>query len=1203
MNHRLGNSVMYQPLSDNISCHTVTLNEGTDDELKCSGYKCNSCKVFLYWVLTILSLGFFRLVMYWIPATKLKFTKTKCSLSQADAVLLQDQYHQHYVEDVKLMHKEGESTLDHSVCVRQSSSDASLSSVTDINDKTQLIYPGMKSSKRYFIFQEVHYYWNPELETFERLWGLDVGVMCSDFHEKYKGQSAIEQEKKLNVYGSNEIEIKVHSYPRLLVEEVLNPFYIFQLFSVILWMCDDYYYYAGCIIFISVLSILVSLYETRKQSVTLRDMVASPKTTITVCRGHEEYEDVCTTDLTPGDLIVIPSHGCTMLCDAVLTAGNCIVNESMLTGESVPVTKTPIPSHHDETFSPDVHKRHTLFSGTQVIQTRYYGTQNVTAVVVRTGFSTTKGELVRAILYPKPMDFKFYQDSIRFIKALAVIASIGMIYNLYIFIHRGEEADRVILRTLDIVTIVVPPALPAAMTVGTIYAQNRLKKAGIFCISPPRINVCGKLKLVCFDKTGTLTEDGLDLHGVVPLQDHNFLPMVQNVTHLPRGPFLAAMATCHSLTRIEGELTGDPLDMKMFEATEWILEEPGDNTADSFDVLIPTRVRPPTNDTFIVPDNPDLLSKLQMPYEIGIIRQFVFTSSLQRMSVITRTLGSHCMDLYCKGAPEKIASLCKSSTVPDDFHEVLQKYAKKGFRVIAVAWKQLEHKITWHHVQRIKRDQVECDLNFLGLIVLQNMLKPETTPVIHKLKGANIRIVMVTGDNILTAISVARDCAMVGPKDSVIMVNASPPEGDRPAMIKWELDVVDDDSSVSKSETSDTESYQAINIEAHVPSHYHFAMNGRSFGIVREYFPELLPKLCTRGTVFARMAPDQKSQLVEKLQEIGYYVGMCGDGANDCGALKTAHAGISLSEAEASVASPFTSKNPNIECVPTVIREGRAALVTSFGVFKYMALYSMIQFVTVIILYTIESNLSDIMFLYIDLIITTTVAVLMGHTGAYHKLAPKGPKGSLSSVSNLFSIIVQILVVLGFQLGVYLYLITRDWFVPLHPIKDEDNNVCYETTILFYSSSFQYLVLATVFSKGPPYRKRIWTNVPFLVALVVLTSVTTWLTIHPFEFFEDLLEMKHISDDNMPFKITLLLLVACNFVLAYLIEQFLVDSKILKQVISICKRRKEPKSKYKILENELKRSHHWPPVGQVTFDESAQYATSSVDRTVDISVQ
>lgn len=88
--------------------------------------------------------------------------------------------------------------------------------------------------------------------------------------------------------------------------------------------------------------------------------------------------------------------------------------------------------------------------------------------------------------------------------------------------------------------------------------------------------------------------------------------------------------------------------------------------------------------------------------------------------------------------------------------------------------------------------------------------------------------------------------------------------------------------------------------------------------------------------VFARMSPDEKHELVERLQSIGYTVGFCGDGANDCGALKAADVGISLSEAEASVAAPFTSKTPDIGCVIEVIREGRAALVTSFSCFKYM---------------------------------------------------------------------------------------------------------------------------------------------------------------------------------------------------------------------------------------------------------------------------
>ena len=135
---------------------------------------------------------------------------------------------------------------------------------------------------------------------------------------------------------------------------------------------------------------------------------------------------------------------------------------------------------------------------------------------------------------------------------------------------------------------------------------------------------------------------------------------------------------------------------------------------------------------------------------------------------------------------------------------------------------------------------------------------------------------------------------------------------------------------------------------------------------------------------------------------------MCGDGANDCEALKAAHVGISLSEAEASVAAPFTSKVPDITCVPTVMREGRCALTTSFGTFQYMALYSGIQFVSVLLLYQHYSNLGDVQFLYIDLVITTSVAVLMGYTAAARGLHRRRPPGSLLGVGNMCSILTQV---------------------------------------------------------------------------------------------------------------------------------------------------------------------------------------------------
>lgn len=103
-----------------------------------------------------------------------------------------------------------------------------------------------------------------------------------------------------------------------------------------------------------------------------------------------DTEQAMSTELVPGDVIIIPTNGMVMPCDAAVLQGTCVVNESMLTGESVPVTKTSLPSSPEEaaeTFSMEEHKRSILFCGTHVIQTRFYAGELVKAVVVRTGES------------------------------------------------------------------------------------------------------------------------------------------------------------------------------------------------------------------------------------------------------------------------------------------------------------------------------------------------------------------------------------------------------------------------------------------------------------------------------------------------------------------------------------------------------------------------------------------------------------------------------------------------------------------------------------------------------------------------------------------------------------------------------------------------------------------------------------------------
>lgn len=219
-------------------------------------------------------------------------------------------------------------------------------------------------------------------------------------------------------------------------------------------------------------------------------------------------------------------------------------------------------------------------------------------------------------------------------------------------------------------------------------------------------------------------------------------------------------------------------------------------------------------------------------------------------------------------------------------------------------------------------------------------------------------------------------------------------------------------------------------------------------------YADLSRVLLARGTIFARMSPDLKQHLVGELQRADYYVAMCGDGANDCGALKIAHCGISLSDSEASVASPFTSRQSNISCVLDVIKEGRAALVTSFGIFKFMAAYSLVQFISVMILYSIDTNLTDIQFLYIDLVLISSFAFFFGKTKSTKKaLTKQVPENSLVSRLTILSIFFQIVIMAVLQAVALVTVRNQSWFIPYEELYAPDSAGVYqmnETRAYYY---------------------------------------------------------------------------------------------------------------------------------------------------------
>jgi len=909
------------------------------------------------------------------------------------------------------------------------------------------------------------------------------------------------------MYGACQIDVPYKGAWWIFIDEVLSPFYLFQIGSVILWIVDHSYSYAVLIFLMAAGSMIAEIVVTRRNILNVKAMSAY-QCSVNVLKEKEdnsselkeeriaEFVSMSSVDLVPGDIIEIP-NGLKMPCDCVLLSGTAIVNEAMLTGESIPVLKTALPFIED-IYNPDNDKKYTIYSGTDVIQGRQIGDTKVCALVVRSGFSTIKGSLVRYILYPKPSKFSFDSDSYKYIFVMFIISLLGI--GIQITRLKGDQIDSFILACLNLITVMVPPGLPAALFIGTYVALYRLKERGIYCISPTRINMSGKISVFCFDKTGTLTEDGLSVSGFrtssMKSENHSTFghfyrsiegfqlesmytdqKVYEENANKSKSLFVECLASCHSLTHVDGKIIGDPLDVEMFKSTGWILDEP-DVGSTNPDEIISAFVMPNEQQKNYdwVKDSSDCLK----PYQIGIVKRYDFSSKLQRMSVIIKNLRTSKFRLYTKGSPEKIAELSKPESVPENYANILARYTQNGCRVIALATRALN--INYHQCQKVGRELVEKKLTFLGLLIMQNKLKPATLGVINKLRNASIRPVMVTGDNPLTAISVARECEII-PKENMIYMSELIKE-QTTTRFQWNLiEFIGDENDdlplvleeVRESEIEipqRTRQVEISNVAEHIPKDlsetlaaqiehtnrpmnklntsthvkhiktlvsdsniedeedikcpwdnfdetYSLVFTGDTFNYMMKKDPKAskrsTKKILEKSAVFARMSPDGKALLIDALQNQNVLVGMCGDGANDCIALKAADVGISLSEAEASIAAPFTSKISDISCVIKLLREGRSALTTSFQCFKFMALYSIIQFTTISVLYFDESNLTDLEFIYIDLLMLSPLVITMSITKAAGRLSKEQPTSSLICVPILSSIIGEAIIQIIFQ--------------------------------------------------------------------------------------------------------------------------------------------------------------------------------------------
>lgn len=289
-------------------------------------------------------------------------------------------------------------------------------------------------------------------------------------------------------------------------------------------------------------------------------------------------------------------------------------------------------------------------------------------MVTRTNFLTTKGTLIRSILYSSKRRFDFYGDTYVVLMVSMAVAFITLATVLPVFI-KYFDPYHIIIRILSPFTVSVPAILPACMSMGILFAFGRLYLWDIYCTSPPKINAAGRVSTMVFDKTGTLTYSGLNIVSMKIINGDRFEKSIkdpqdaieQNDTW--RNPnqyeseetflkFVECMATCHSCTYVEEKLIGDPLELEMFKYSKWVMDEGksmGSDSEDNFTTLFyPKKL----SQTIREKGN-----KGQAVYKLSLIRKYDFSPELQRMSVLCKNHLDNTTVCYIKGSPEMIESL------------------------------------------------------------------------------------------------------------------------------------------------------------------------------------------------------------------------------------------------------------------------------------------------------------------------------------------------------------------------------------------------------------------------------------------------------------------------------------------------------------------------------------------------------------------
>ncbi|GJQ13139.1 hypothetical protein GpartN1_g4930.t1 [Galdieria partita] len=1068
-----------------------------------------------------------------------------------------------------------------------------------------------KESIKYFLFQKRRFQYSPVRQQFEKL--KYPAEEPLEFYASNKGLDSIEETmNRLKTYGENRLEIPVPSFLELYKEQLLAPFFVFQVFCVLLWCLDQYWRYSVMTLVMLLIFEATVANGRRKSLRELRGMRNKPYQ-LYVYRLRK-WQEIASTKIVPGDIISVTRTSepdVVVPCDALVLNGSIVADESLLTGESIPVVKDALSLVSETNPQRPLNmrgedKNSVIFGGTRPLQVTVSESFSLKApdngaicYVLRTGFGSVQGKLMRTILLSTEKVSANTKEAAFLILFLLCFALMSSAYVLKKGLESQERSRfELLLHCILIITSVVPPELPMQLAMAVNSSLVALTKEGIFCTEPYRIPFAGMLDICCFDKTGTITQDNLRLNGFCfpfekrdkeneeevksqELEDTRYSP---SPIHMAPVDTLVVIGGCHSVTWMDGEWIGDPLETCALKSLDCSLSK---------------------SNICTLKYGQDLSKKLS----IRIVHRHRFSSALQRMSVIAEVdspFSKHSeLRVLTKGSPEVIAQLL-SDSVDAKYYEAYMSLARQGMRVIALAYKTLDRSVSFNTAAAMERSKVETNLKFAGFVAFEAPLRKDSRKACRALRDSSHKVSMITGDSVLTAVHVGRQVEMI----------------DRPCLIAQ----VSQHSStelewISATSGKHKRHYRPGQFKV-LAEKYDLCISGEAFELAAQLESEFYQHLdCFR--IFARMNPNQKERILTALKDSGHITLMCGDGTNDVGALKHAHVGVALLSipgnnkpligkeskdmsahaslnsskrksttqtsmlsnrekndtsrkgsgrisdsashqsdwlkkleslqqdsgedevplvklGDASIASPFTSKNMTIDSCLSIVRQGRCTLATTMQMYQIMALNCLVTAYTLSVLFLQgvkfgDKQMSTTGFLF------AIVFFLISRSKPLKKLSKERPPSSIFSAYMFTSMMGQFIIHTA-------ALVLANYFgkkqLPEELTIDVDGTFSPNilNTMVFLVSTAQQVAIFAINYRGYPFmegllqRRALWISLAGTFVVMILAAAEVNLELN------EALEL--VKFPNREMKMVTLHLIVWDTVLAFVLDR--IAYKILR---------------------------------------------------------